>query len=314
VAAAAEGLRSAGCNVVDIGPSTAACLAFAVHHLQAAGGVLVGNPGDDSHTVGLKFWAPGPSPLSAGGSLEPIMDRYVVFRSAKVAPFRGAKGDYATAIDSPALEPARNYGELSRFQADRPYHAQMSEHYHALRPLRVVVDSASRPTLDFLQRLAAAVACEIIPSRSTRNDLPQQIRDDAAHFAVCIDGDGETCLALDEQGRTVPPEHLLLLLASYKKEHGEVLVLETETPQAVADRLEQLEKRVVTSGPRRADMYAAMRQHGATLGGGPSGRFWHSEAGLPLCDALMTVTRLLMLLSRSDEPFSQVLDRNTPPV
>ena len=68
VAAAAEGLRSTGCNVVDIGPSTAPCLAFAVHHLQAAGGVLVGNPGEDSHTAGLKFWAAGPRPLSAGGS------------------------------------------------------------------------------------------------------------------------------------------------------------------------------------------------------------------------------------------------------
>jgi phosphomannomutase len=61
-------------------------------------------------------------------------------------------------------------------------------------------------------------------------------------------------------------------------------------------------------------MYAAMREHGAALGGGPSGRFWHSEAGLPLCDALMTVTRLLIALSRADEPLSKVLDRDAPPV
>ena len=76
VAAAAEGLRSTGCDVVDVGPSTAPCLAFAVDHLQAAGGILVGNPGEDSHTAGMKFWAAGPRPLSAGGSLEPIMERY----------------------------------------------------------------------------------------------------------------------------------------------------------------------------------------------------------------------------------------------
>ena len=59
---------------------------------------------------------------------------------------------------------------------------------------------------------------------------------------------------------------------------------------------------MVLSGARRAEMSAAMREHGALLGGGPSGRFWHGETGLPLPDALMTVTRLLMLLSRSDEP------------
>ena len=335
VAAAAEGLRSTGCNVVDIGPSTAACLAFAVHHLQAAGGVLVGNPGEDSHTAGLKFWMAGPRPLSAGGSLEPIVQRY----------------------QAGVERPARCYGELRRFQADRPYLAQMSEHYHALRPLRVVVDSASRPTVDFLQRLAATVACEIIPTRSTRSDLPRQILDDAAHFAVCIDGDGEMCLALDEQGRAVSPERLLLLLACFSHDKGRTadsvpllrrssaecnplpgtackqavahgsekcgpagqssvksVVLETETSRAIADRLERLGMQIVTSSPRRADMYSSMVEHVAALGGGPSGRFWHSEAGLPLCDALMTVTRLLIALSCADEPLSKVLDRDAPPV
>jgi len=55
-----------------------------------------------------------------------------------------------------------------------------------------------------------------------------------------------------------------------------------------------------------------MRQHGAILGGGPSGRFWyagHAAAGLPLPDALMTLTLLLELLSRTDDPLSVVLDR-----
>ena len=54
-----------------------------------------------------------------------------------------------------------------------------------------------------------------------------------------------------------------------------------------------------------------MREHGAILGGGLSGRFWYTghAAGLPLPDALMTVTLLLELLSRTDDPLSVVLDR-----
>lgn len=288
VAAAAEGLRSTGCDVVDLGPSTAACLAFAMHHLNAAGGVQVGNPGEDSHTVGMKFWTAGPCPLSTGGSLEPIIDRCHA-----------------------ATEPtARKHGELERFQADGPYIAEMAEHYHALRPLRVVVDSASKPTLDFLRRLAANVACEIIPSRSARNDLPQQIRNDDAHFAVCIDGDGETCRALDEQGNVISPERLLLLLA--KQLSGGTIILEADTSGTVVDRLQQLGMQVVTSSSRRADMFAAMRAQNAMLGGGPSNRFWHADLGLPLPDALMTVTKLLTALSRGDDPLSRVLDRDAP--
>ena len=221
----------------------AACLAFAIHHFQAAGGVLVGNPGDDSHTAGLKFWDAGSRPLSMGGSLEPIVERY----------------------HNGNAQPARTYGELTRCQAEGPYLAQMSEHYHALRPLCVVVDSASKPTVDFLQRLAATVACEVIACRTTQNDLPRQICEAAAHFAVCIDGDGETCRVFDEQGRAVSAERLLVLLAadaagvdSYKETPPEVVVLETETSRAVADRLEKIGMKIVTSSPRRADMYDAI--------------------------------------------------------
>ena len=45
------------------------------------------------------------------------------------------------------------------------------------------------------------------------------------------------------------------------------------------------------------------------LGGGPSARFWHAIGGPPLPDALTTLTLLLVILSQSDQRFSEVLDR-----
>ena len=96
VAAAADGLRWCGCDVIDIGPATAACLAFAIHpshgrqvHVfgpasigrkrflaKMAGGIMVGNPGFAPHEVGVQFWTAGPRPLSAGGGLESVMRLY----------------------------------------------------------------------------------------------------------------------------------------------------------------------------------------------------------------------------------------------
>ncbi len=311
VAAAAEGLRSTGCNVIDIGPATAACLAFAVRRLEASGGLLVGNPGGESHTVGLKFWAAGARPLSLGGSLEPMIERYEASAgglsqfSRREMHSDGKSHDRRENGTVPLVP--RVYGSLKRFQAEEAYLAHVSQYYHAMRPLRVVVDSASRPFVDYLRKLASAVECEIIPCRSVRGDLPRQIRDDAAHLAVCIDGDGEACRAIDEQGHAIPPERLLLLLASHIRPTS--VVLETETSPMVAERLRQRGIRAATCSPRRADMAAAMIEHVAALGGGPSGRVWHVEAGLPMPDALMTVTRLIGVLSRGDEPLSAVLDR-----
>ena len=188
----------------------------------------------------------------------------------------------------------------------------MAQYYHAIRPLRVVVDSASRPLVGYLGKLAATVACEIIPCRSVRRDLPEQIRADAAHFAVRIDGDGETCGVLDEQGREIHAERLLLWLAASCRKAtpvGRSVVLETGSSRTLIERFEGLGMRVAMSSPRRADVSAAMSETRRLVGGGPSGRFWYSEAGFPTADALMTVTRLLVLLSRSDEPLSAVLDR-----
>jgi phosphomannomutase len=291
VAAVSEGLRWSGCHVIDIGPASAGCLTFAIGYLQATGGILVGNPGVQAHTAGLKFWAPGPQPLSAGGPLEALEQ----------------------CCRAGADRPTRTYGSLRRFQAEVAYLATLAPYYHALRPLRLVLDSACGPLVGYLQHLTGAVACEIIPCRVTREQLAEQVLADRAHFAACIEGDGETCLFLDEQGRPVSAERMLLVFARQllaESPRG-ALVLEHDTAAEVGRAIEVLGGRVVTSGPRRGQMAAAMRAHGALLGGGPSGRFWYGAAP-PLPDALLSLTLLLRILSQSDRRFSEVLDRGAP--
>jgi phosphomannomutase len=170
----------------------------------------------------------------------------------------------------------------------------------------------------YLQKLTATVACQVIPSRVALADLPEQVRADAAHFAACVDGDAEKCRVLDERGQAVPADRLLLLLARQGVEASEhrpaAIVLEPSTPRAVGRCIAQLGGRLVIGGDRRAEMASIMREQKAVFGGGPTGRFWHLLAGVPLPDALMTITQLLILLSRSDEPLSAVLDREAPPV
>ncbi len=271
LAAVGEGLRWAGCHLVDVGSTSAACLAFAVDHLQTDGGVLVGNPGDRPQCVGLKFWSPGPQPLSAGGSLEPI------------------EQTHQQGVD----RPDRTYGTLRRFRADVPYLDALVEHYHALRPLRIVLDTSCGPVVRYVEKLIERVACRTVS--------------EAAHLSVRIGDDGETAKLLDEQGRPVHALRTLLLVARHLR--PAVVVLEDATGASHVEAFRTAGCRVELSGPRRAEMAAAMRQHGATLGGGPTGRFWYAATGPPLPDALMTLTLLLVILSRSDRRLSEVLDR-----
>jgi phosphomannomutase len=271
-AAVGDGIRATGCHVVDIGPATSSCLAFAIRHLRAAGGILVGNPTQQPHIVCLQFWNPRPCPLSLGSSLDAV-----------VATYEANDG-----------KTARTFGRLQRFQADEPYLAAVQEYYHALRPLRIVMNTASQPFGEYLQRLAANVACQVIPCRGVPEDLPNQIRIGNAHLAVSIDGDGETCQVFDERGQPVPSDRLLRLLA--------IDVLR-ENPAATTWAATDP---IATTREMAAKVMASQN---AVLGLSANNRFWHSLDGIALPDALMTVTRLLLSLSRSDEAFSVLLDR-----
>jgi len=90
------------------------------------------------------------------------------------------------------------------------------------------------------------------------------------------------------------------------------VVVEEGSSPVLAGKIAALGGQFVAADPHRATMAAAMRQHDALLGGGPSGRFWHAVGRLPLADALRTLTLLLVLLSRDDRPLSEVLDAEAP--
>jgi hypothetical protein len=293
VAAAGEGLRWAGCEVIDIGPATSACLARAIDRLQATGGALVGQAFQPDHPVprsrtraGMKFWAPGPKPLSRGGLLDEIEKLY----HAGVA------------------RPTRTYGPSRRYQADDSYLADLAPHYHALRPLRVVLDCDSVPFVRYLEQLTRTVACRIIPYRGAPDQLSDHLAAERVHFAARVEDDAEVCQLFDEQGRAVPPERLLPLLRSFVMP---ALAGCSDTERAEA-RTANTIAREQSASSSRAEAERAMRGRGAAIGGGVSGRLWHMVGGVPVADALRTLTLLLVLLSRSDRPFSAVLDHDAP--
>jgi phosphomannomutase len=291
MAAVCNGLRWAACHVVEAGASTAACLALTIDHLQAAGGILVGNPTDQLHWAGLKFWAHGPHPLSAGDGLEEV------------------EAIFGRHVD----RPTRTFGQRRRFPADEPYLASLAGYYHALRPLRVVVSTLSLPVVTCLETLTARVACQIIPYAGRSEKLGEQILSERAHFGIHVADDGETCHVLDERGQAVPAERLLMLLARQQMaDHPQAgIVLEPGTSATVVEAIHGWGGQAVFGSATRAGMAATLVRTEALLGGGPSGRFWYA-VGHPSADALRTLTLLLALLSRSDRPFSEVLDAALP--
>ena len=246
VTAATEGLRWTGCHVVDLGRASAGGMALALGRLSADGGLLLGNPGRQ-HLVGLKFYERDAAPLSAGGPLEIVQDRF----------------------ENPMDRPTRRYGSLRRLQADGAYLAWLAQHYHALRPLRLVLDTPCRPLAEVFARLVEPFDIRITTHAGPRDRLPEAVRGEAAHFAARADDDGETCEVWDERGQAVAAERLLLLVAGHLlgQQPGRAVVVERDTSAATVAKLS-------ASGAPGGARWSAAVGHAPddALGGGPARR------------------------------------------
>lgn len=281
VVGAGDALRRMGCQVVDIGLATRPEFWFAVRHLQAAGGVHVTGSGCDPGWTGLDFALGDALPCSRGARLDQIAQRY-------------CEG-YA--------RPSRRPGAQRTLRLAAAYEATFHRHLHALRPLQIALAVASRPVDDLLQRLFRKLACRLIEVETPRRarDLslaadPDAVRTVAAvraqnaHFGILIDDDAQACLVFDETGARVEFHRLLSLFAAYERQQGRQGNVATEAP-------------ALQGGASLAAMHAAMSAPGVICGGGPSGRYWFIEPD-PVCDAVLTLIRLLHILSESDAPLS----------
>ena len=83
-----------------------------------------------------------------------------------------------------ADRPTRRYGSLRRVQAEAAYLATLSPYYHALRPLRLVLDARCPPVLEYLRKLTAAVAVTVHAAAGTGPRVGEQVRRGARPFRL----------------------------------------------------------------------------------------------------------------------------------
>lgn len=290
-------LRRMGCQVIDIGPATRPGFWFAVDHLRAAGGIQVTGAGCDTAWTGLDFVRRGAHPCSRGAGLERI-EHFVHTGSVR-----------------PNLRP----GSQRLLSTEEAYEAGLRKHIHALRPLRIVLGSPQRMLREMLSRLLRKSACRLIPvdipTRERQLDNPRDpdilrvaaaVRSNEAHLGILVDDDAQRCAVFDNFGQQVPPAALLELLATQECEArpSGTIVWEGEAVSSAAAM-----RRFAASQTERASlaaMSAALREPEIICGGDASGRCWFPET-YPVCDAALTIIKLLQTLSRSDTPLADLL-------
>lgn len=290
-----DGIRSTGCDVVDVGMVPTPALYFATYHLEGlnSGVMLTGshNPGNYN---GFKIVIDGTT--LSGDRIQSLYDRI-----AQDDLVSAANGEY------------RESEVLAAYQ-------EVFLNTHALaRPMKVVVDCGNGITGVQAPQALAALGCQVAPlftevdgtfpnhhpdpgDLKNLQDLIARVKDEKADLGLAFDGDGDRVGVITPAGEVVYPDILLMALAEdmVSRNPGAKVIFDVKCTGTLFDviRLAGGEPEMWQTG--HSLIKARMKETGALLAGEMSGHIFFAEDWYGFDDALVAAARILGIISRSE--------------
>ena len=296
VAALQAGFQSVGVDTLDAGVIPVGGVSALVTELGAGLGVMVSashNPAPDN---GIKF-------LDADGfKLDDAREADIEARLSRGAPWRSPTG---TGVGAGRVLP----DATDRYLAGIRSHASRS-----LDGVRLALDCANgaayRAAPELFTSLGADVATFFAdPDGMNINDgcgatSPERLASEtgaAGRIGFCFDGDADRLIAIDEDGRVVNGDVIMAIIALHLRSRGELVgnKVVVTVMSNLGFRRSMREAGIELLETQVGDRYvlAAMREHGAVLGGEQSGHVIQLDRGTT-GDGLLTSLRLLEVVVR----------------
>ena len=311
-AALVAGLTATGANVVRIGRGPTPLLYYAAHILEADGGVMITGSHNPPEYNGIKMVLGGDSFFgediqalgarvaaevyaSGAGSIEDqdLMDRYV----ARIAADHPAAGAMRIAWD-PGNGAA---GEALLKLIDKlpgehfVINAEIDGTFPNHHP-----DPTVEGNLTQLKELVAENNCDI---------------------GIGFDGDGDRVGVIDEKGRVLYGDQILLILAReiLARNAGASIITEVKASQVFFDEVTRAGGKPIMWKAGHSLIRTKMKEIGAPLAGEMSGHIFFADGYYGFDDALYAAVRLLAILAGGDQSLADMRDAlpvmfNTPEV
>lgn len=284
------GLLACGLEVRRIGRGPSPMLYYAVHALQADGGIMItGSHNPPSHN-GFKIMI-GRKPFF-GADIQQL---------GAIA----AAGDYVSGqgriVDQPIL------GD---------YVERLLRDYDGGRPLTVVWDAGNGATGEAMTRLTARLPgrhvllyAEIdgtFPNHHpdptephTLRDLQDRVLEEGADLGIAFDGDGDRIGVVDGQGRILWGDQILQILAEdlLRRQPGAVVIADCKASQALFDEVARMGGKPLMWRTGHSLIKTKMAETGSPLAGEMSGHIFMADRYYGFDDALYAAVRLLGILA-----------------
>ncbi len=302
-----KGALAAGSSVTDAGLVTTPLLYHAVIAGAFDGGVMVTASHLPAGMNGFKLCRADAVPLSGDRGL-PALEQLVTAMSKD---------------GHPPVEP----GRLEAHDFLDEYMDFLVRHVHDPRPLRVVVDAgngmAGPEVARFFERVKTwtlipmyldpdgafphHVPNPVLPS--TTKELQERVVSEKADLGVAFDGDADRAGFIDEQGRRVPNDLIIGLIAEFflSREPCATALYDLRSTRAVPELITRLGGRPERSRVGHSFIKARMRELDAIFAGELSGHFYFRDTGFT-DNAMFAMIQVFNGLSLKRQPLSSLVE------
>ena len=302
-----KGLTEAGVGVVDIGVVPTPVLYWSLHHLPVIGGIQITGSHNPPEYNGFKLCF-GTESLH-GHDLQHLLE---LIRS-NAAPQGAGAVSFASPIDDYVADVVARTGPLAR-------------------PMKIVYDCGNGAATLAAPQLVAALGVDAVglftesdgtfPNHHPDPTVPENlealidaVKREGAELGLAFDGDADRIGLVDDQGRIIWGDHILILYARDVIERtgkGQPIIFDVKCSQALTDEITRAGGRAVMWKTGHSLIKDKMKEEKAPIAGEMSGHMFFSEGFYGHDDALYGAARLLRIVASSGKTVRELL-ADVPP-
>lgn len=294
-----KGLLTSGCDVISIGEVVTGMLYYACHELDTHNGIIVTGSHNPATFNGFKI----------------VIDRKTLSKEQLMALYhRAQRQDFRS-----------GQGQVEEMNLSNEYLDRIQGDIQLSRPLKVIFDAGNGIAGPIGLQLLKTMGLEVIPlfcdvdghfpnhhpdPSNPQNliALQKAVVEHNADLGIAVDGDGDRIGIVDELGKIILPDRILMFLAKdiISRQPGCDVIYDIKSSRRLNQLISQFGGRPTMWKTGHSRMKAKMEELNATLGGELSGHIYFRDRWYGFDDSLYASARLLELLSHQTNSVSQV--------
>jgi len=289
-----DGIKSTGCDVINIGVVSTPMLYFATHTLPSPNGVMITGSHNPSNYNGFKV-VENKKTIS-GNSIQKIKERI---------------------FEKEFLE--GNGSEISLDLKDK-YLRSVLDNIKLERPIRLAIDCGNGAAGVIAEQVYKGLGCEVHslyteidgnfpnhhpdPSKPENlADLINLVKEKELEVGLAFDGDADRLGVVSKEGKIIFPDMQMVLFSTsiLKRNKNAKIVFDVKCSKILPEAIEKEEGTPIMSKTGHSYIKECMQEENALLGGEMSGHIFFNDRWPGFDDGVYAGARMLEIISNLSE-------------